>query len=251
MIRLIQRLYLRYFAKKSDLHNFIYRLTGHVPKNIELYKLAFTHVSFINANTKQQVIEHSNERLEFLGDAILSAIIAEVLYRKYPLKSEGFLTELRAKIVNREALDTLALKLHFDAFIQYRKEKTPYVKNLYGNCFEAFMGALYLDAGYEVTKKFIVFRLLGYWIDIEKLSITETNFKSKLIEYAQENKLTLPTYKVIEERKNGNNKLYVVEVKLGDFLGIGMDSVKKKAEQLAAEQVLILIEKHKHNYNTE
>lgn len=246
MIRLLQRLYLRYFAKKSDLSNFIYRLTGHVPQNLHFYKLAFTHVSAINANTKQQVAEFSNERLEFLGDAILSAIIAEVLYRKYPLKSEGFLTELRSKIVNRDSLDALALKLHFDAFIQYRKERVPHIKNLYGNCFEAFIGALYLDAGYETTKKFIVFRLLGYWIDIEKLSVTDTNFKSKLIEYAQENKIPLPVFEVIEERKNGNSKLYVVQVNFNGIQGIGVDTVKKKAEQLAAEQVLITVEKNKN-----
>lgn len=247
MIRLIQRLYLRYFAKKSDLSNFIYRLTGYVPKNIHLYKLAFTHVSAIKANTKQQVAEFSNERLEFLGDAVLSAIIAEVLYRKYPLKSEGFLTELRAKIVNRDSLDALALKLHFDVFIQYRKDRVPHIKNLYGNCFEAFIGALYIDAGYEVTKKFIVFRLLGYWIDIEKLSVTDTNFKSKLIEYAQENKIALPVFEVVEERKNGNSKLYVIQVNFNGLSAIGIDAVKKKAEQLAAEQVLILIEKNKQN----
>jgi len=246
MIRLIQRLYLRYFAKKSDLSNFIFRLTGHVPKNIDLYKLAFTHVSAIKANTKQQVAEFSNERLEFLGDAVLSAIIAEVLYRKYPLKSEGFLTELRSKIVNRDSLDALALKLHFDAFIQYRKERVPHIKNLYGNCFEAFIGALYLDAGYEITKKFIVFRLLGYWIDIEKLSVTDTNFKSKLIEYAQENKIALPVFEVVEERKNGNSKLYVVQVNLNGMTGTGVDAVKKKAEQLAAEQILIMVEKNKN-----
>lgn len=247
MIRLLQRLYLRYFAKKSDLSNFIYRLTGHVPKNINLYKLAFTHVSAIGANTKEQVAEFSNERLEFLGDAILSAIIAEVLYRKYPLKSEGFLTELRAKIVNRESLDALALKLHFDAFVQYRKDKVPHIKNLYGNCFEAFIGALYLDAGYETTKNFIVFRLLGYWIDIEKLSVTHTNFKSKLIEYAQENRMRLPVFEVIEERKNGNSKLYVVQVTFNGISGTGIDAIKKKAEQLAAEQVLLTIEKNKQN----
>ncbi|MDW8302961.1 MAG: ribonuclease III, partial [Bacteroidia bacterium] len=220
----------------------MYRLTGHIPKNIELFKLAFTHTSVISANSKEQVALYSNERLEFLGDAIFSSIITEVLYRKYPLKTEGFLTELRAKIINRDFLDALAVKLHFDAFINYRREKVPKAKNLYGNCFEAFIGALYLDAGYENTKKFVVHRLLAYWIDIEQLSLTDTNFKSKLIEYTQEHKMNLPSFEVIEEKKEGGQKLYVVQVKVGDITAIGIDSVKKKAEQLAAEQALTKIE---------
>ncbi|MCS7075184.1 MAG: ribonuclease III [Bacteroidia bacterium] len=242
MIRLLQRLYLKYFVKKSDLFNFVYRLTGHTPQNLDLFKLAFTHVSAIKANSKEQVAANSNERLEFLGDAVLSSIIAEVLYHKYPLKTEGFLTELRSKIVNRDALDALALKLNFDAFINYRKDKVPNARNLYGNCFEAFIGALYLDAGYETTKKFVVHRLLTYWIDIEKLSVTDTNFKSKLIEYAQEHKMILPFFEVIEKRQNGNQMLYVVQVTLGSLTAIGIDNVKKKAEQLAAKQALLKIQ---------
>lgn len=202
---------------------------GFSPNNISLYKLAFS----IKTSFRDIKIKDNNERLEYLGDAILGAVIAEFLFKKFPYKEEGFLTEMRSKIVSRENLNRLGYKIGLEQFILEGGIKG---RSIYGDIFEALIGAIYLDLGYNKVKHFIVNRILKHHIDIDYLELTETNFKSKLIEWAQKGKKTVK-FELIEEISNGGNKLFKVCVLMDDIeMGVGIDFSKRRAEQIAAEE---------------
>src|ERR1700749_982429 len=160
-------------------------LLGFIPGNLSLYRMAFRHKS-VATNIKKGV-KNSNERLEFLGDAVLGSVVAEVLFKLYPYEDEGFLTELRSKIVSRVNLNQLARKMGFDKLIEYdnRMLNSSRQGSLLGDAFEALVGAVYLDKGYEFTKTFLVNHIIKSHVDIHQLELTETNFKSKLIEWCQ------------------------------------------------------------------
>lgn len=216
---------------------------GFTPRNADLYKQAFRHHS---ASTRYDVKEGriSNERLEYLGDAVLSSIIAEVLFSTYPTKGEGFLTELRAKIVSRENLCELARKIGIEDYLEYDKSirgNRQIIRAISGNAFEALIGAIYLDKGYDFTKKFISKRIITPHIDIHHLADKEINFKSKLIEWCQKNRKTI-AFEALEERKQGKQKSYLVSVVIdGEEFGRGEDFSKKKAEQIAASKACEVI----------
>lgn len=216
---------------------------GFTPRNADLYKQAFRHHS---ASTRYDVKEGriSNERLEYLGDAVLSSIIAEVLFSTYPTKGEGFLTELRAKIVSRENLCELARKIGIEDYLEYDKSirgNRQIIRAISGNAFEALIGAIYLDKGYDFTKKFISKRIINPHIDIHQLADKEINFKSKLIEWCQKNRKTI-AFEALEERKQGKQKSYLVSVMIdGEEFGRGEDFSKKKAEQIAASKACEVI----------
>jgi len=218
-------------------------LIGFKPKNVALYRQAFRHHS---AATKYDIKEGriSNERLEYLGDAVLSSIIAEVLFTTYPTKNEGFLTEVRAKIVSRDNLCDLARKMGLENFLEYDKSirgNRTIIRSLSGNAFEALLGAIYLDKGYNFTRTFIKKRILLPHIDLQHMAEKEINFKSKLIEYCQKNKKKVD-FEVLEERKQGKHKSYLVAVKIEDEeMGRGEDFSKKKAEQIAAQKACEII----------
>lgn len=218
-------------------------LLGFKPGNTSLYQQAFRHHS---ASTRYDIKEGriSNERLEYLGDAVLSSIIAEVLFTTYPTRGEGFLTEVRAKIVSRENLCELARKMGLEVFLEYDKSirgNPQIIRALSGNAFEALIGAIYLDKGYNFTRKFIKQRILHPHVDIQHMAEKEINFKSKLIEYCQKNK-KLIDFETLEERKQGKQKSYLVRVVIdGDELGRGEDFSKKKAEQVAAQRACEVI----------
>jgi ribonuclease-3 len=211
-------------------------LLGFVPGNLSLYRLAFRHKS-VAQNVKKGV-KNSNERLEFLGDAVLGSVVAEVLFKLYPFEDEGFLTELRSKIVNRGNLNQLARKLGFEQLIQYdsRMVNSTRQGSLLGDAFEALIGAIYLDKGYDFTKNFLVNHIIKSHIDIHKLEQTETNFKSKLIEWCQRHGKDI-TFELIENGDGESNKLFTVQASIdGEIMGQGKEFNKKNAEKLAAER---------------
>jgi ribonuclease-3 len=211
-------------------------LLGFVPGNLSLYRLAFRHKS-VAQNVKKGV-KNSNERLEFLGDAVLGSVVAEVLFKLYPYEDEGFLTELRSKIVNRVNLNQLARKLGFEQLIQYdsRMVNSTRQSSLLGDAFEALVGAIYLDKGYDFTRNFLINHIIKSHIDIHKLEQTETNFKSKLIEWCQRHGKDI-TFELIENQEGESNKLFTVQVMIdGDIMGSGKEFNKKNAEKLAAER---------------
>ena len=211
-------------------------MLGFVPGNLSLYRLAFRHKS-VAQNVKKGV-KNSNERLEFLGDAVLGSVVAEVLFKLYPFEDEGFLTELRSKIVNRSNLNQLARKLGFEQLIQYdnRMVNSTRQGSLLGDAFEALIGAIYLDKGYDFTRSFLVNHIIKSHIDIHKLEQTETNFKSKLIEWCQRHGKDI-TFELIENQDGESNKLFTVQASVdGEIMGQGKEFNKKNAEKLAAEK---------------
>ena len=232
--------FLSRFKKNSsydkDLLVFIVNIFGFKPRNISIYKLAFLHKSAASEIVKG--IKISNERLEFLGDAILSAVIADYLYKKFPFKDEGFLTEMRSKLVSRSRLNKLSQKLGMMNHVQTNSEIDLYNKAVYGNTFEAFVGALYIDQGYDFSRKIIIENIFNVHFDIDEIQLEDLNFKSKLLEWAQSAKLSIE-YKVINESTSGNGKLYTVHLFVDNNLsGTGKDYSIKKAEQNAAENFL-------------
>jgi ribonuclease-3 len=232
----IRRFYKLYLSPNRKYVKSLKNLLGFVPGNLSLYRLAFRHKS-VAQNVKKGV-KNSNERLEFLGDAVLGSVVAEVLFKLYPFEDEGFLTELRSKIVNRSNLNQLARKLGFEQLIQYdsRMVNSTRQGSLLGDAFEALIGAIYLDKGYDFTKNFLVNHIIKSHIDIHKLEQTETNFKSKLIEWCQRHGKDI-TFELIENGDGESNKLFTVQASIdGEIMGQGKEFNKKNAEKLAAEK---------------
>lgn len=207
-------------------------ILGFYPTNPLLYEQAFTHKSI--ANEDQTSERPSNERLEFLGDAILGAIVAEYFFVKYPFEDEGFLTKVRSRLVNRNFLNQLSIDIGLDTFIE-TSASTNRSRSIFGDAFEALIGAIYLDKGYENCKKFVVEKVIREYVDIESLIHTETNFKSKLIEWSQSEK------KAYEFQTNGIEKDNIIYFKSellikGEVVSIGEGNSKKNAEQEAARK---------------
>ena len=207
-----------------------------MPGNLSLYKLAFRHKS-VAQNIKKGV-KNSNERLEFLGDAVLGSVVAEVLFKLYPYEDEGFLTELRSKMVSRVNLNQLARKLGFEKLIEYDSRMLTSARqgSLLGDAFEALIGAVYLDKGYDFTRNFLVNHIIKSHIDIHKLEQTETNFKSKLIEWCQRHSKDV-AFDLVSNQEGENLKLFTIQALVdGEAMGLGKEFSKKNAEKLAAEK---------------
>jgi len=198
-----------------------------------LYKLAFLHKS-----AGQEVvggIKVNNERLEFLGDAILDAVTADFLFKTFPTRDEGFLTEMRSKIVSRTQLNKLSFKLGLDQLIQL-DDSNGLFRSYRGDAFEAFIGAIYLDKGYEFSRKFLLERIIKSYFDLDELVRQELNYKSKIIEWAQKERKNLQ-FIVVDEVGNGYKKQYIVEVVIDDTpLARSQHYSIKGAEQLASEK---------------
>lgn len=209
-------------------------IIGSKPLNLYLYRLSLTPAGLGEASQKGFRI--SNERLEFLGDAILGAVTAEYLFKKYPYRDEGFLTESRSKLVNRETLNEIGIKIGLKKILEFVIESRQFTgnKSLYGDILEAFLGAVYLDRGYQFSKKLILQRILIH-MDLEGVVATVSNYKSKIIEWAQrENKRT--EFKVLQIHGNQRFKEFVVELEVnGEPIAQGKGPTKKKAEQEAAK----------------
>ena len=232
----ISRFYKLYLSPNRKYVKILKNLLGFVPGNLSLYKLAFRHKS-VATNIKKGV-KNSNERLEFLGDAVLGSVVAEVLFKLYPYEDEGFLTELRSKIVSRNNLNALARKLGFEKLIEYdsRMLNSARQGSLLGDAFEALIGAVYLDKGYDFTRNFLVNYIIKSHIDIHTLEQTETNFKSKLIEWCQRHGKDI-AFDLINNEEGENIKLFTVQALIdGEVMGMGKEFSKKNAEKLAAEK---------------
>jgi ribonuclease III len=213
----------------------IVNIFGFRPKNIALYKLAFRHKSM--AQQESNGFRHSNERLEYLGDAVLGSCVADFLFKKFPYKDEGFLTEIRSRIVSRQNLNLLSRKLSIDKLIITSRDNQAVGTSILGDAFEAFIGALYLDKGYRFTYKVIVNKIIQNHLDLETLVSKEVNFKSKLIEWSQKEKREIE-FEVTEESENSKKlKVYIVNLKIDKrIVAQGTDYSIKKAEQNAAAQ---------------
>ena len=222
---------------EKDLASYIKNVFGFYPHNIALFQQAFTHKSM--SHNRINGISVSNERLEYLGDAVLSSLVAEYLFKKYPTKQEGFLTEMRSRIVSRSSLNKLSSKLGFDKMISHVKineGKHIQFRTVGGNAFEAFTGALFLDRGYNFTYKIIVDRIMRYHLNIDDIEKNEVNFKSRLLEWGQKHKHHVE-FKLADTQGEGFDKLYNIKVVIDEKeYGNATDYSIKGAEQLAAEK---------------
>ena len=231
-------------AKDKRLATSIQLILGSKPLNLSLYRLALTPAGLGEETDKG--FRKSNERLEFLGDAILGAVIAEYLFKKYPYRDEGFLTETRSKLVNRETLNEVAIKIGLKKILQQVVDNRQFVgnKSLYGDILEAFLGAVYLDRGYAFSKKLILQRIL-IPLDLEGMVTTVSNHKSKVIEWSQREGNQVE-FQVVQVNNNQRYKEFVVAIVVnGESIAQGKGETKKKAEQEASknacEQLQIIV----------
>jgi ribonuclease-3 len=232
------------FYKKKKSYFALYKVLGFFPNNIALYEEALLHKSSYKENRSRDF--HNNERLEFLGDAILDAIIAEAVYKKFPAHNEGFLTNTRSKIVKRETMDKVAIDLGLHNLIV----SSPYTRNtknhILGNALEAFIGAIYLDRGYKKTALFIDKKILQPYINIDFLAKKEVNFKSKLLEWSQKYRVNISFELINSYTDNSSNPIFQSQVLLNGLIaGVGTGFTKKESQQRAAQMSLKKIKKDK------
>jgi len=219
---------------KSDktLVRAVHNIAGFTPSNLELYKLATVHSSIAKENGTG--FKESNERLEYLGDAILGAAVADFLFKKFPYKSEGFLTEIRSRIVNRDSLNLLARKIGIGNIVQYDQKNSHLQQVILGNTLEAIVGAIYLDKGYLRTKKFVIDKLISPNYDLDELVNSNSNYKSRIIEWAQRDGKEVK-FEIVNVKKGKNHKEFTAQVIVNNEpQGTGYGNSKKKAEQDAA-----------------
>jgi len=225
------------FRKEKELFSSLYEILGFYPRNIEYYKMALMHKSIRKRNDKGKPL--NNERLEFLGDAILDAAVGYIVYRHYEGKREGFLTNTRSKLVSRETLGKLASEMHLTNLLLSAGHSTSHNSYVEGNAFEALVGAIYLDRGYEACLWFFEKQVLGKYIDIDKVAFKEVNFKSKLLEWSQKNRVRLE-YKLTKQKKDENGSpvftyMVLIEGVSGES---GSGYSKKEAQQKASKDTL-------------
>lgn len=229
-------------GEHKEFYSFFKNVLGFVPRHTQLYQVAFIHKSKSQETTHGCKI--NNERLEYLGDAVLSAIVADFLYQKYPYQGEGFLTEMRSKIVSRASLNKLAQKIGLSQLIQYNRESQGIFKSMDGDAFEALVGAIYLEKGYKFTQKVIVDRVICSHMDIEALAHTDWNYKSKLIDWGQKEhkKVSFEVVRVIYQGSAGRRQ-YECQVLIDGEPGEkAIEYSIKSAEQLAAEKTFKKLE---------
>jgi ribonuclease-3 len=233
------------FRKDKESYLRFYRILGFYPRNIALYEQALLHKSSSVKNDKGRLL--NNERLEFLGDAVLDAVVADIVYRKFEGKREGFLTNTRSKMVQRETLNRVAGEIGLDKLVKYSSRHSSHNSYMGGNAFEALVGAIYLDRGYEACKAFMEHRILGAYIDVDKISRKEVNFKSKLIEWCQKNRLDVDFALISQQTdKAEGGPTFVSEVRIEGLAGSkGKGYSKKESQQLAARETLDKIKKDK------
>jgi ribonuclease III len=222
------------FNPKKSIYKSLRKIIGFYPSNIAIYEIAFLHRS---ASIKgKNGIFINNERLEYLGDAVLDAVIAEYLFFRFPDADEGFLTQMRSKIVKREFLNELAIELGLDKYVVSHLKSENKNKNIYGDALEAFIGAVFIDKGYEKSKRFLLFNVINKYIDINKLTQIDTNYKSQLIEWAQKFKKEISFETDIDVR---HPNLFISYVLIDrEVVSSGMGPSKKEAEQGAAKLAL-------------
>ena len=254
------------FRKNKEFLSVLYDILGFYPHNIEVYRIAFSHKSlayhredkpagkdrrnrerrYRNTDSGQKPL--NNERLEYLGDAVLETIVSDILFRHYPQKREGFLTSTRSKIVQRETLNRLALDLGLEKLIRAAEGTNMAHTNIAGNAFEALMGAIYLDRGYKHCHWFISNRVIGSFIDLDSMAHKEVNFKSKLLEWSQKNRINID-FRDHAGDQDGKGFRCVISLE-GIVMGRGNGRSKKESQQLAAKEVLTLMRRDAAIYDS-
>ena len=225
------------FRKDRESYLCFYRILGFYPRNIQLYEQALLHKSTSVRSDKGRPL--NNERLEFLGDAILDAIVGDIVYKRFEGKREGFLTNTRSKIVQRETMNKVAVQLGLDQMVVYSTKINSHNNHMYGNALEALIGAIYLDQGYDVCYKFIRDVMIEKYIDVDTLVRKEINFKSNLIEWSQKNKISI-SFDLIESfTDHDGNPVFQSAIKLlGEQIGIGIGYSKKESQQAASKMAV-------------
>lgn len=225
------------FRKDKESYFCFYKILGFYPRNIQLYQQALLHKSTSIRSEKGRPL--NNERLEFLGDAILDAIVGDIVYKHFEGRREGFLTNTRSKIVQRETMNKLAVEIGLDKLVKYSTRSSSHNSYMYGNAFEAFIGAIYLDQGYERCKRFMEEKIFKNYIDLDKMSRKEVNFKSKLIEWSQKSKVEV-SFELIEQFLDEDyNPMFHTEIRIeGISAGKGTGYSKKESQQNAAQAAL-------------
>ena len=230
-----------FFRKEKEPYFRFYKILGFYPHNIEIYKQALLHKS---SSVKTQGRLINNERLEFLGDAILDAVVADIVYKKFEGKREGFLTNTRSKIVQRETLNNIAINIGLDKLIKYSSKQSSHNSYMSGNAFEALVGAIYLDRGYETCMKFMEERIIGQYINLDKISRKEVNFKSKLIEWSQKNKFEIEFRLIGQSLDESQNPIFETQILVENIsAGTGKGYSKKESQQEAAHATMTMIKK--------
>ncbi len=239
-MRFISKIFNSHSEKDGDFFLEITHILGFKPKTIGIYKKAFLHRS---ANKKDKNGNPMNyERLEFLGDSMLGTIISKYLYREVPLGDEGYLTKMRSKIVSREHLNELGKDLNLIKFVESRISKPHFGNNIYGNVFEALVGAIYLDRGYDYCEKFIYERVIGPYVDIEQLEGRVISYKSLVIEWCQKQKKQFH-YNVYEDTGNDTLKHFAVKLSIdNNIIAKARATSKKKAEERASKRAFFALQ---------
>ena len=230
------------FRKDKELYLSLYNVIGFYPRDISHYKLALMHKSVMHRNKKGKPL--NNERLEFLGDAILDATVGDIVYRHFPGKREGFLTNTRSKLVQRETLNRLADEMGISRLIMSSGRSSSHNSSMGGNAFEALVGAIYLDRGYDACMRFIERRILGKMINIDRVAYKEVNFKSKLIEWCQKNRIKMRFELIKQEKDSQGNPVFKFAVVLETVkCSEGSGFSKKESQQLASKLTLERLKK--------
>lgn len=225
--------FLKNFLKKSvdsTFENQIRNVLGIKPSNSLLYRTALSHRSV------KETADENNERLEYLGDAVLSAIVADYLFKRYPYKGEGFLTEMRSKMVNRQQLNDIALKMGLKKLTFYNKfDNSLKGSQIFGNTLEALVGAVYLDKGYVKTSNWVLKQIVIPHMFVDDLELIDINLKNKLIGWANKNGKVL-AFDLVQEKMEGSRRLFTINAVLdGEMLSQGKGYNKKDASQVAAQ----------------
>jgi ribonuclease III len=222
--------------EQFELSNFVVSRFGYRPKKIIYFERAVTHKSLLGSKHNE-----SNERLEFLGDAIIDAIIAEFLFHRFPNEDEGYLTKIKSKLVSRKTMSEIAEEMEIRNILRYHKGRSINISTIEGNALEALIGAIYLDGGFRAVKKSIKEHIYKKYVNINKVLEEEIDFKSRLFIWCQRSKLNLE-FELIEEVNKGSSWEYKTAVMINDHkYGIGTGSTKKASEQAASKETLELL----------
>lgn len=225
------------FRKDKELYFSLYQILGFYPHEISYYKMALMHKSIMHRNAKGKPM--NNERLEFLGDAVLDAVVGDIVYKHFPGKREGFLTNTRSKLVQRDTLNKLAQEMGINQLILSSGHSYSHNSYMGGNAFEALVGAVYLDRGYNVCMEFMQKRILSQMINIDKVAYKEVNFKSKLIEWSQKNRVKFDFVQVEQEKDKNGSPVFTYKVVIeGIEGGTGKGYSKKESQQIASKLTL-------------
>ena len=225
------------FRKEKELFSSLYQIMGFYPHNIEHYKVALIHKSSRQRTDKGKPL--NNERLEFLGDAMLDAVVGHIVYEHFTQKREGFLTNTRSKLVSRDSLGKLAQEMGLTQLIQSNGEQRSHNSYMAGNAFEALVGAIYLDQGYDAVMRFMKKRILKQMVNIDKVAYKEVNFKSKLLEWTQKNRVRMDYRMLKQTQDDKGSPIFGFQVMIeGVEGGKGQGYSKKEAQQLASKDTL-------------